>query len=116
MKDKTNVVPVSIFSYVLFIKEAWNTVMTIENSPLRNLPPQLGLMVFGILSLMWSGIFSAIINNPYIFGWTAGAHILVVCGIFITVIVYQEAEKASGTYDIYKGKKYNGRASNGEHE
>ena len=98
---------------LLMIKEAWLSIMTIEHSPLRNLPPQLGLMVFGILSVMWSGIFAAIINQPYIFGWTAGAHILVVCGIFITAIVHDEASKYPPHTD---GKKYDGRAKGGEHE
>ena len=91
-------------------KEGWKSVMTIEHSPLRKLPPQLGLMVFLILSLMWSGIFAAIIQNPYIFVWTAGAHVLVVCGIFITAIVHQEADKYP------QHMKYSGRSSNGEHE
>lgn len=91
-------------------REGWKSIMTIEHSPLRKLPPQLGLMVFLILSLMWSGIFSAIISNPYIFGWTAGAHVLVVCGIFVTAIVHQEADK----YPPHM--KYSGRSSNGEHE
>ena len=31
-------------------KEGWKSIMTIEHSPLRNLPPQLGLMIFLILS------------------------------------------------------------------
>jgi hypothetical protein len=101
----------------LMIKEAWQSIMTIEHSPLRKLPPQLGLMIFLILSLMWSGIFSAIISNPYIFGWTAGGHVLVVCGIFITAIVHAEAEKTPNNIDYtIKSGKYNGRAFNGEHE
>ena len=94
----------------IMIKEGWNSIMTIQNSPLRKLPPQLGLMVFLILSLMWSGIFSAIINNPYIFGWTAGAHVLVVSGIFITAIIHQEADKYPPHTD------YNLRGKGGEHE
>jgi len=99
----------------ILIKDSWNCIMTIENSPLKKLPPQLGLMVFLILSLMWSGIFSALISNPYIFGWTAGGHVLVVCGIFITAIVHDAADKSIN--DDYKtNKKYNGRRLDGEHE
>ena len=94
----------------IMVKESWNGIMTIEHSPLRKLPPQLGLMVFLILSLMWSGIFSAIISNPYAFGWTAGAHVLVVCGIFVTAIVHQEADK----YPPHNN--YNSRGHGGEHE
>ena len=100
------------------VVDAWKSIMTIENSPLRKLPPQLGLMVFLILSFMWSGIFAAIIKNPHSFAWSAGGHFIIVCGIFITAIVFQEAEKASPSMDdIFKsGKKYNGRAKDGEHE
>ena len=91
-------------------KEGWKSIMTIEHSPLRKLPPQLGLMVFLILSVMWSGIFAALISNPYIFDWTAGGHVLVVSGIFITAIVHQQADK----YPTHM--KYSGRSANGEHE
>jgi len=92
------------------IKDSWNSIMTIQHSPLRKLPPQLGLMVFLILSVMWSGIFAALISNPYIFGWAAGGHVLVVCGIFITAIVHDQADK----YPAHM--KYNTRAPGGEHE
>jgi len=67
-------------------------------------------MVFSILSVMWSGIFAAIINNPYAFGVSAGGHLLVVFGIFITAIVYDSAEKYSAP------QNYNSRGVGGEHE
>ena len=91
-------------------RDAWKSIMTIKNSPLRNLPPQLGLMVFSILAIMWSGIFASIINNPYAFGVSAGGHLLVVFGIFITAIVYNSAEKYSAP------QNYNSRGVGGEHE
>ena len=95
---------------ILGARDAWKSVMTIKNSPLRNLPPQLGLMVFSILAIMWSGIFAALINNPYAFGISAGGHLLVVFGIFITAIVYDSAEKYSAP------QNYNSRGNGGEHE
>tara|TARA_B100000900_G_C20587764_1_gene720352 strand:+ start:1959 stop:2285 length:327 start_codon:yes stop_codon:yes gene_type:complete len=95
---------------ILGARDAWKSVMTIKNSPLRNLPPQLGLMVFSILAIMWSGIFAAIINNPYAFGISAGGHLLVIFGIFITAIVYDSAEKYSAP------QNYNSRGKGGEHE
>ena len=67
-------------------------------------------MVFLILSFMWSGIFAAIIQNPYAFGWSAGAHVLVVSGLFVTAIVHQEADKYPPHID------YNSRGHGGEHE
>ena len=105
------VTPIGWGKTILGVQDAWKSIMTIEHSPLRNLPPQLGLMVFLILSIMWSGIFAALINNPHIFGWAAGGHVLVVCGIFITAIVHEQADK----YPSHM-KHYNTRASGGEHE
>ena len=95
---------------ILGARDAWNSVMTIKNSPLRNLPPQLGLMVFSILAVMWSGIFACIINNPYAFGISAGGHLLVIFGIFITAIVYDSANKYTAP------QNYNSRGEGGEHE
>jgi len=106
------VTPIGWGKTILGMKDAWKSVMTIKNSPLRNLPPQLGLMVFSILAIMWSGIFAALISNPYAFGWSAGGHILVIAGIFITKIVYDEAEKATP----FSGAPYSGRPPGGEHE
>jgi len=108
MNNKTT--PIGWAKTILNIRDAWKSIMTIKNSPLRNLPPQLGLMVFSILSVMWSGIFAAIINNPYAFGVSAGSHLLVVFGIFITAIVYDSAEKYSAP------QNYNSRGVGGEHE
>ena len=104
------VTPIGCGKTILGMKDAWNGIMTIKNSPLRGLPPQLGLMVFSILAIMWSGIFAALINNPYAFGISAGGHLLVIFGIFITAIVYDSAEKYSAP------QYYNSRGEGGEHE
>ena len=51
-------------------------------------------------------------NNkyPYAFGVSAGGHLLVVFGIFITAIVYDSAEKYTAP------QNYNSRGIGGEHE
>jgi|TARA_R100000084_G_scaffold60349_1_gene25697 apolipoprotein N-acyltransferase len=108
MKDK--VTPIGWGKTILGMKDAWNGIMTIKHSPLRNLPPQLGLMVFSILAIMWSGIFASIIQNPHAFGISAGTHLLVIFGIFITAIVYDSAEKYTAP------QNYNTRGLGGEHE
>ena len=108
MKDK--VTPIGWGKTILGMKDAWNGIMTIKHSPLRNLPPQLGLMVFSILAIMWSGIFACIINNPYAFAVSAGGHLMVILGIFITAMTYSSAEKYSAPQD------YNTRGKGGEHE
>tara|TARA_Y100000310_G_scaffold234875_1_gene237891 strand:+ start:318 stop:644 length:327 start_codon:yes stop_codon:yes gene_type:complete len=92
------------------LKDGWKSIMTIEHSPLRKLPPKVGLMVFSVLAVMWSGIFAAIINNPHVFGISAGAHLLVIFGIFITAIIFENA----GSYDV--PQNYNSRGRGGEHE
>ena len=104
------VTPIGWGRTLLGAKDAWQSIMTIKNSPLRNLPPQLGLMVFSILAIMWSGIFACIINNPYAFAISAGGHLIVICGIFITAITFDSAEKYSAP------QNYGSRGIGGEHE
>ena len=100
----------------IVLKDGWKGVMTIENSPLRHLPPQVAMMVFLILAFMWSGIFAALISNPYAFGWSAVGHVLVISGIFITKIVFDEAAKAPPHSKGSPFTPYNGRGLGGEHE
>ena len=102
--------PIGWATTILNVTDAWKSIMTIKNSPLRNLPPQLGLMVFSILAIMWSGIFACIINNPYAFAVSAGGHLMVILGIFITAMTYSSAEKYSAPQD------YTTRGIGGEHE
>tara|TARA_Y100000114_G_scaffold107156_1_gene100471 strand:- start:478 stop:804 length:327 start_codon:yes stop_codon:yes gene_type:complete len=104
------VTPIGWAKTILNVTDAWKSIMTIKNSPLRNLPPQLGLMVFSILAVMWSGIFACIINNPYAFAISAGGHLIVICGIFITAITFDSAEKYSAP------QNYGSRGIGGEHE
>ena len=98
------------FAIYEIFKFGWKGVMTIEHSPLRKLHPQVAHMLFLILAFMWSGIFAAIVNNPYAFGISAGSHLLVIFGIFITAIVYDSAEKYSAP------QNYSSRGQGGEHE
>ena len=104
------VTPIGWAKTILNVTDAWKSIMTIKNSPLRNLPPQLGLMVFSILAVMWSGIFACIINSPYAFAISAGGHLIVICGIFITAMTFDSAEKYSAP------QNYGSRGIGGEHE
>ena len=82
--------------YAIFIvlKDMWNSVMTIEHSPLRKLDPRVGHMLFTILGFMWSAIFGiAIMDSILSFGISAVAHIVIISGIFITAMVFNEADK-----------------------
>jgi len=81
-----------VLVYVI-IKDFWNSIMTIEGSSLRNLDPRVAHMVFLILAFMWSGIFSIMIGSITAFGISAIAHIALVSGTAITVMVFNEADK-----------------------
>ena len=76
--------------YAMFIvlKDMWNSVMTIEHSPLRKLDPRVGHMVFTILGFMWSAIFGiAIMDSVPPFGISAVA-ILLLLAVFLLLQWY----------------------------
>ena len=84
----------------IMIKDAWKSVMTIEHSPLRKLDPQVAHMVFTILGFMWSGIFAvAIMDSITAFGISALAHIVIISGVFITFLVFNEADKRPQSFN-----------------
>ena len=88
------------FAIIEIVKEGWKSVMTIEHSPLRKLDPQVAHMVFTILGFMWSGIFAiAIMDSILAFGISALAHIVVISGVFITFIVFNEADKRPQSFN-----------------
>ena len=98
MSDKLKVVPLSIVSIFDIFKEAWNSVMTIQDSPLRHiqrLDPMAAHAVFQILAYMWSAIFALWIGNIFWFAISGMGHTLVIGGIFITAMTYREANKRS---------------------
>lgn len=74
-------------------KEMWDTVMTVEKSPLKNLDPVVGHMVFQVLFFIWSGIFAAMVGSMIAFGISAAFHILLITGITITAVTFRQAEK-----------------------
>ena len=78
----------------IILRDSWNGVMTIQHSPLRKLDPRVAHMVFTILGFMWSAIFGiAIVESYTAFGISAVAHIVLISGIFITALVFNEADK-----------------------
>ena len=97
-------------------KELWNYVMTVEHSPLKNLDPMVGHMIFQILAFMWSGIFALILGSYFVFGFSAVFHLVLVSGIFITAATFRQANMNPDTINKIVKRKYNGRRENGEHE
>ena len=75
------------------ITDAWKAIMTIEGSTLRKLDPRVAHMIFMILAFMWSGIFAIMIDSITAFGISAIAHVALISGTAITVMVFNEADK-----------------------
>ena len=86
--------------------DAYKSIMTIENSPLKNFDPMVAHMAFQILAFIWSAIFGIILGSYIAFGISSIMHVAVVAGIIITVTVFNTAEKS---------KMYSGRSPDGEH-
>ena len=98
--------------------EMWDSVMTVEKSPLRNLDPMVGHMIFQCLFFIWSGIFALMVGSYLAFGISAAFHLLLVSGVTITVVTFRQAERNPKSLNniLKSGRKYNGRAAGGEHE
>ena len=99
-------------------REMWDSVMTVEKSPLRNLDPMVGHMIFQCLFFIWSGIFALMVGSYLAFGISAAFHLLLVSGVTITVVTFSQAERNPESLNniLKSGRKYNGRANGGEHE
>ena len=92
------------------IIDAYNSVMTIEHSPLKNFDPVTAHMVFQILAFIWSAIFSIMLGSYIAFGVSSALHIFFITGLFITISVFKTVEK-----EKFKTAAYSGRYFNGEH-
>jgi hypothetical protein len=98
-------------------KEMWDSVMTVEKSPLRNLDPMVGHMIFQCLFFIWSGIFALMVGSYIAFGLSAAFHILLISGITITAVTFRQAENNPKRLDKYiKDNIINSRGVGGEHE
>lgn len=94
-------------------KSSYRSIMTIENSPLKNFDPIVAHMVFQVLAFIWSSIFALMIGSYIAFGISATFHMLFVSGVFITAIMFNQGNKAS---IALRADGYNGRMHGGEHE
>jgi hypothetical protein len=95
------------------IKQMYKSVMSVEQSPLKNFDPIVAHMLFQVLALVWSGVFAVMVGSYIVFGISAALHIIFISGILITVLVFREANKQSLVKNL---NKHNGRAVGGEHE
>ena len=91
--------------------DAYTTLLSVEKSPLRKMPPMVGHLVFTVLAWMWSGIFGLYMGSYMIWGVSAVGHMLLISGAFITWLIWQQADRGNSEKGFY-----NGRGPGGEHE
>ena len=83
----------TIKTLVKLPREMWDSVMTIEKSPLRNLDPMVAHMIFQCLFFIWSGLFAVMVGSYVVFGISAIAHMALITGITLTAVTFRQAEK-----------------------
>jgi hypothetical protein len=66
-------------------------VMDPEKNPLMYLPVAQRYQIMMVLSIMWTTIFTASLGIWYYYGALFAGHALVLTGIFITAIIFQNA-------------------------
>lgn len=97
---------------IFAVGDAYQSVMTIEHSPLKNFDPSVAHMIFQVLAFVWSSIFALMLGSYLAFGISATFHALFVGGVFLTALVFKEGNRRSVGYQV----KYNSRMVGGEHE
>ncbi len=95
-----------LYSFFKVFKPAWDSVMSIEHSPLSNLPASTAHMVFQALAFMWSGIFGLMLGSVYVFGVSAILHALIILGFGITFIIFRRAEKTPESFTNFGNKDH----------
>ena len=107
----------TISSLISIPREMWDTVITVEKSPLKNLDPMVGHMIFQCLFFIWSGIFAVMVGSYVAFGLSAAFHILLISGVTITAVTFRQAENNPESISkIVRDNIINARAPGGEHE
>jgi hypothetical protein len=85
--------PIGWANTILSLKEAWDSIMTINGSSLRKLDPRVAHMIFQMLAFMWSGIFAVMVGSYMAFGISAAFHLVFITGVFITMLVLNTSDK-----------------------
>ena len=74
------------------VNTTWNAVMDEGKNPLKNYSLPTAHMFMQLLAWMWSAIFSISLGSYFVFGVTAVGHMLVIAGVFITLMVFDKAD------------------------
>ena len=106
-KVSKQVRPIGWANTIFSLKEAWDSIMTIEGSSLRKLDPRVAHMVFQMLAFMWSGIFAVMIGSTMAFGISAIFHVVLIAGVFVTTMTLNAAhnnpEKVNKLFNLRPG-------------
>jgi len=93
-----------------FIIDWWNLIMDHERNPLSNIKDlRVRHLVMQILAWMWCIVFTAMTGTWMYLGVNILFHALLLCGIFITVSVFEAAKRKPQIFYTLRGK-------GGEHE
>lgn len=85
------------------LNDLWDVVMDETKNPLKNYSLPTAHLIMQMLAWMWSIIFSISLGSFYLFGLLAVGHILVIAGLFITLMVFRKADTEN---TIEEGKDY----------
>ncbi|WP_299351962.1 hypothetical protein [uncultured Shimia sp.] len=77
-------------------KSDWDAVMDETKNPFKTLSLPTAHMLMQLLAWMWSAVFSISVGSFLVFGVTAVGHVLVIAGIFITIMMFKTAEEGRG--------------------
>ena len=77
------------------VSRAWDAVMNEEQNSMRHYPLTTAHLMMQVLAWMWSIIFSLAVGGFLVFGITMIAHTLILAGVFVTVAVFQIAERSN---------------------
>ena len=93
-----------------FIIDWWNLIMDHERNPLSNIKDlRVRHLVMQILAWMWCIVFTAMTGTWMYLGVNILFHALLLCGIFITISVFEAAKRKPQIF-------YTLRGEGGEHE
>ncbi|WP_170696008.1 MULTISPECIES: hypothetical protein [unclassified Ruegeria] len=74
------------------IKSSWASVMDETKNPLKKYSLPTAHMLMQLLAWMWSAIFSLMVGSYFVFGVSAVGHMLLIGGLFVTLMVFHKAE------------------------
>lgn len=75
------------------IENAWHSVMDERQNAFNSYSLPTAHLMMQLLAWMWSAVFSISLGSYLVFGVTAVAHALLIGAVFITFMVFQNAQQ-----------------------